>query len=650
MKPNKTMSDKNTFHLAITMAGAVSAGAYTAGVMDYLLEVLEKWESIKNNDTHKDKLPTHNIKIEILSGASAGGMTACISSIVLHQKDKHHVDFESNEADRKKNRLYNSWVNLGHGSSSMTGNKAIFELLGDKDVKEIEEFKRKTNEEKEGCIEFPISFFDSSIIRKIAEDSTKLDKDDKDEIAAYGLPDYVAKDFDAFVTLTSLKGFKKTISLQKHTTGGYEASYTTTDHRDVMMFNFGKENKQPGIINVNLPTETNDSEGLTLLRNAAVSTGAFPIGLEYGFIERKTEYINKNFLMKQIHKRKKDVDIVSGDSYSSAMIDGGLINNEPFELTKILLQERLKGYKTAARERRYSMLLIDPFPSDSVEISTNNDDSIGKAPKLNKLYPYNFIGAIGQLISVARSQLLVKSMFNEHKPMCEAKDKSLEAETVSMIEEAFDQDEINTFLIAPRRYDDDGNIADGSKAIACGTLGGFGGFLDKSFREHDFFLGRNNCKSFLQSHFKFDADDNNDPESPFYNSYSAAAKKLFLIQNTNSGVEENSKEWLPIIPDVNILLENVSDIKANINAEYAKNKFPRMTEEEFETLFNQLEPKISDRLKLVVDTVLSGTLELIADSFIVTNKLVDYLTGKNFLLGKPKTYVLDELKAWKIVR
>ena len=35
------------FHLGITMAGAVSAGCYTGGVMDYLFELLDLWEKAK---------------------------------------------------------------------------------------------------------------------------------------------------------------------------------------------------------------------------------------------------------------------------------------------------------------------------------------------------------------------------------------------------------------------------------------------------------------------------------------------------------------------------------------------------------------------------------------------------------------------------
>jgi hypothetical protein len=38
-------------------------------------------------------------------------------------------------------------------------------------------------------------------------------------------------------------------------------------------------------------------------------------------------------------------------------------------------------------------------------------------------------------------------------------------------------------------------------AIASGLLGGFGGFVARSFRDHDFQLGRRNCQWFLRSSF-----------------------------------------------------------------------------------------------------------------------------------------------------
>src|SRR5262245_41967533 len=122
------MTETNkTLHLAITMAGAVSAGAYTAGVMDYLLEVLDKWAELKEKGD--PRVPRHDVKIEVLSGASAGGMTTAITSIALHQKNHQPIKtfnveeeeayFQKRKKDnpkradrRETNRLFNSWVNL----------------------------------------------------------------------------------------------------------------------------------------------------------------------------------------------------------------------------------------------------------------------------------------------------------------------------------------------------------------------------------------------------------------------------------------------------------------------------------------------------------------------------------------------------------
>ena len=42
-------SDENipTFEIALVMAGTISAGAYTAGVVDFLLEALSEWEKAR---------------------------------------------------------------------------------------------------------------------------------------------------------------------------------------------------------------------------------------------------------------------------------------------------------------------------------------------------------------------------------------------------------------------------------------------------------------------------------------------------------------------------------------------------------------------------------------------------------------------------
>src|SRR6516162_478531 len=68
---------------------------------------------------------------------------------------------------------------------------------------------------------------------------------------------------------------------------------------------------------------------------------------------------------------------------------------------------------------------------------------------------------------------------------------------------AMDPKDHSRFLIAPHR--NIGGVEQRYK-IACGLLGGFGGFLDEKFRAHDFQLGRRNCQAFLRSTFGLSAD------------------------------------------------------------------------------------------------------------------------------------------------
>ena len=40
----------DTFEIGLVMGGAVSAGAYTAGVLDFLFETLDAWEAAKKQE------------------------------------------------------------------------------------------------------------------------------------------------------------------------------------------------------------------------------------------------------------------------------------------------------------------------------------------------------------------------------------------------------------------------------------------------------------------------------------------------------------------------------------------------------------------------------------------------------------------------
>ena len=83
--------------LAITIAGAVSLGSYEAGV---LYEVLD---AIHQHNTTPGVTDDEKILIDVMTGASAGAMTAAIVA--------HKMLYSANEfRDPYDNPLYNVWV------------------------------------------------------------------------------------------------------------------------------------------------------------------------------------------------------------------------------------------------------------------------------------------------------------------------------------------------------------------------------------------------------------------------------------------------------------------------------------------------------------------------------------------------------------
>jgi Patatin-like phospholipase len=82
--------------LAITIAGAVSLGSYEAGVLYEVLEAITQHNNAVKSDGDR-------IEIDVLTGASAGGMTA----IILAQKLMYN---RTEFTGPYNNPLYNTWV------------------------------------------------------------------------------------------------------------------------------------------------------------------------------------------------------------------------------------------------------------------------------------------------------------------------------------------------------------------------------------------------------------------------------------------------------------------------------------------------------------------------------------------------------------
>src|SRR6266849_2694773 len=67
------------FQLGLVLAGAISAGAYTAGVLDFLFQALAEWE----NERDKPGVPDHRVVLKVVAGASAGAIAGALGAIAL---------------------------------------------------------------------------------------------------------------------------------------------------------------------------------------------------------------------------------------------------------------------------------------------------------------------------------------------------------------------------------------------------------------------------------------------------------------------------------------------------------------------------------------------------------------------------------------
>src|SRR5262249_9015271 len=145
-------------------------------------------------------------------------------------------------------------------------------------------------------------------------------------------------------------------------------------------------------------------------------------------------------------------------------VDGGVVNNNPFDYAQYALMGHHTAATKAAEVSRCAVIMVSPFPEPPA-------------------FPAEGLPA-AELVAVLRA--LFPALIDQ------ARFKPTELLPPG------DPDDHSRFLIVPDR-----NI-DGQEqryTIACGLLGGFGGFLDETFRAHDFQLGRRNCQEFLRSTF-----------------------------------------------------------------------------------------------------------------------------------------------------
>lgn len=533
------MNSSESFKIGLCMAGAISAGAYTAGVMDYLIEALDSWEKQKS----VPGVPKHNVVISAIGGASAGGMTGILTAAAIHNKISPIDSIDDLKKEHPENKFWSTWVDMDDFD--------MFKILLDREDIQKGDLK---------------SLLNSGFIDKIANRVVHIDPSNL-------IPrPYFDKHMKLFVTICSLRGLGYKVPF-----GGMQEEnfYYISRHNDYMAFILNKDkNEYAG--DGWMPLDFINGTSVELAREAAMATGAFPIAFTARYLARESKYINDLLW----HKKNVKNNPVSSKTYESINVDGGMINNEPFEKLKDLIpsDSNPDGFSG-------TLVMIDPFPSI---VPTYNPGDL-------------LFEVAGNTLSALVNQARVKP---------------------EEIETAFDEDNYSQFVIAPVGIIN-GTKAKGEKAIACGAFGGFSGFLKKEFRIHDYFLGRKNCEVFLRDHFTVPENSDNIITRGYSSLSKEERNKFYAKKKNQSSVSANLLPIIPILKDRNQ--------QQGFPVFSSQTDWPTISKKEINNYKGLLKKRV-------------GSIIMNLDDYSFTTKILLGIGNRILLRGKLTDRILDKIK------
>lgn len=523
------MADDNTFHIGLTMAGAISAGAYTGGVLDVLFVALDRhnarYEAGREGGwqgAFADH-PRHKVALRVISGTSAGGVSAGLAVAGLVGA---HTGEDAPGATQIGPMLDGSFTSAAGYRYEY---RYILKPLHHVWVEALDLYR----DEGEGAQ----GFLTTGDLRDRPVDSA-LNSEHIDGAASAALAGiswngkpyrFLAEDLDLFLTTTNLQGIPYEVGF---IAGTHDARHThaMSQHSIVRHFRVSGLGTQPhrspwleawkdrGIPLALAAGQTIDFDApgtpWARFKSAALATGAFPVGLAARVIDADASDFGTAGDDGEIHGGAWPVNLKPGLAPDTrpkpklllengedagpghpihyVAVDGGVANNEPFEFARYTLRglcesdaEIQPGDKFLESNPRdpetadRAVLMIDPFPEGPTFTALDREAArllAGVVPAATKLIP--------ALINQAR-----------FKPgeLIEATDKRV----------------FSRYLLSPSRRErgDDGPAKLGAAAIASGSFGGFGGFFDRAFRAHDYMLGQRNAQSFLKRYFMLRSDN-----------------------------------------------------------------------------------------------------------------------------------------------
>lgn len=525
------------YRLGINMAGAISAGAYTAGVLDYFIEALDAWEAAKKSS---QLVPRHDVSIDILTGASAGGMCTALGAVSMF--DPPNPCPGSGRPWAQPTRLYRAWVQ----------EIRMQDLTSTSDLDAMGPEDRLT------------SLLNSSALHSIADSTLNAP-------AAPHRRAGVSEKLRLLLTLTNLRGIP--YSVNRSNLGTF---FERTDYyADQIQFSFDSAEAAAdptisGFIDVNDP----QSKTWPLVRTAAIASGAVPLMLAPQVITRTPEdYEHRQWAVPVDPNEHPCVpgqpcvceertavppawDEPDG-AFEVLYADGGATNNNPFECARRYIAglNGLTHNERRPMEADASVLTIAPFPGD------DGFDPNWQARKNAGLL---------QAILALKEALTCQSRFL--------------GESLTLLGNS---DVASRYVIVPK----DDTVPPGMSPLQSASLGAFGGFFSEEFRRHDYHLGRYNCQRFLQQWFVLPV------ENPLIAAGVAGPHRAELIRVFKADPMPGGKQrsqlqteaWMPILPVCGAAAPELTDPP-----------IVKMTPAQLETIIDRALERVKALIKLSV--------------------------------------------------
>lgn len=337
------MHAPHDFHLGIVLSGGATRGSYTAGVLDYLLEVLSEWEKAR---LRKDKqVPQWSVNVRNMVSSSAGALAAALSaaSITAYHEPMPRT-FKLGDDPPTNNLLYRAWVS---------------EFSIDK-IFDCSDLPAKNASDTSGS-EIK-SLLNSSFMLRIANDLCRHQKIDQP------VPSW-AHDLQLYFTCMNMRGVPYSFEMD----GSLDQSarkYAMLGHSDSL--GFSVRSKRPKhMFRLDLH-ENRSSPAWQRLFKTATASASIPCIFPPVVLSRPLRHYDEttgNIATKP--KWPKHMP----KTYRFNASDGGMLDNEPVGLSRSALQQSAQrdGMEKSAERSWGAILLIDTGSNGEEAVKAQED-------------------------------------------------------------------------------------------------------------------------------------------------------------------------------------------------------------------------------------------------------------------------------------